>query len=157
MPRRWLPDQLEERLASGFLVALLACMLAEAIRRHRWPALEPVPLRAACGCLVWMASMGMAQAAADGKHIRVRHLPPLVGDTRRRQFSFFADLVFFLFAFLSCIAGSAALQYVLAGGSVASHPLVYAAIPVGSVFTMIRLYHRLRPASEGKPCPSIRD
>lgn len=139
-----LAENLEKRLLSLFLTAIAFFMLAEAFCRHVLPGVHVWPLKAAGGCLAWMASLGIARAAATGAHVRITVLPLVVSPSGRRRLEHFADAVFLLFSLVSLAAGVVVLARSLARPDSPGHPLVYAAIPAGSVLSIIRLWERLR-------------
>lgn len=134
-----------EKNAISLLLAIIALlMLVEAFCRHFAPGLQGYPIKTAGGCLAWMASLGMSEAAAAGKHVKVSFLTNILGVGDRLRLAVFADLVFLLFSAASFGLGCFVLVRSLARNNPPSHPLVYAAIPVGSVLTMYRLVQRLR-------------
>lgn len=70
----------------------------------------------------------------------------------KRRLNTVADIVFILFSIVSLLVGCAAVaasfskQYQPHG-----HPLIYAAIPLGSALTIVRLVQRIRARSEDTP------
>lgn len=142
--KKLLPDNLEKHLASLFLAAIVPLMLLEAAARHLMPQYQLLPLKAAGGCLAWMASLGMARAAATGVHVKVGFVADMLAAPGRRRLSRFADAAFLLFAGASFGIGCFVLARSLTQQLAAGHPLIYAAIPVGSLLAAVRLRQRLR-------------
>lgn len=146
--KRILPDNLEKDCISALLAAIVVSMLAEAFCRHLLPGFHDWPLRAAGGCLAWMASLGMARAAALGLHIRVAFIEGMVAPRRRLLLSRIANAAFLIFSLVSLVVGCLVFFRSLTRANLPSHPLVYAAIPVGSLLTVIRLLERLLSPGE---------
>ncbi len=136
-------ERTEKFCLSALLSAIMILMLLEAGRRHLFPASEPWTVRAAAGCLAWLVSLGMARAAALGLHIRVSCIDTFVSPTTRHRFSQFADIVFLFFCLASCMVGLVVLYRSFYRPDLTSSPVVYAAIPAGSILTSWRLVHRL--------------
>lgn len=147
--KRILPESLEKHLIAVLLAAIVLIMLIEAACRHLWPEVQVYPLKVAGGCLAWMASLGMSRAASLGAHIRVSFVEMYVNDQNRRRLSRIADIAFFIFTVVSLVVGCLVLYRSLVRENIPSHPIVYAAIPAGSILTMIRLVERLRAPSGG--------
>lgn len=135
---------LEKNLIAALLAAIALCMLAAAVCRHLRPDWHEWPLKAAGGCLAWMASVGMARAALLGAHVKVSFFQALLPAAWRDRLARFADAAFLLFAVASLGVGCIVLALSLGDGAVRGHPLVYAAIPAGSLLTILRLVERLR-------------
>lgn len=139
----------EKNLLACLLAAMGLCMLAAAACRHLAPEWHPATLQAAAGCLTWLASLGMARAAGLGLHTRVSFIEELVSPRVKRRLNTVADIVFVLFSLVSLLVGLAAVaasfspQYQPHG-----HPLIYAAIPIGSALTIVRLMQRIRARRE---------
>ncbi len=144
-----IPDNFEKKAITFLLAALAVLMLAEALCRHLRPAAAPAVLKLAAACLAWMVSLGMARVAALGAHIRMSFLGGVVSAACRDRLSRFADLTFLLFAVSTFAAGSVALFLSLRYERLPSHPLVYAAIPAGSLLAIVRLIGRLRRSGGG--------
>lgn len=147
--KRWIPDDLEKRLTILLLAAIALLMLAQALCRHLLPWAAAWQLKAAAGCLAWLISLGMAGAAAQGTHIRMPFLAGLVPPAGRARLARFADLAFLLFALCTLAAGCVALYLSLGREQLPSHPIVYAAIPAGSLLAVVRLIGRLKTPRGG--------
>lgn len=141
-----IPDNLERNILLVLLPAMAVLMLAAAFYRHLFPSLPNAPLAAAGGCLTWISSFGMARAAARGLHIRVTVAEAAASEKTKKRLAILADAAFLLFAAFTFIIGCAVLVASARHPESPGHPLVYAALPLGSVVTMIRLVHRLRHA-----------
>ena len=138
-----LPDNLEKNLVSVLLAVLVPTMLAAALCRHLLPDLHAHVLKFAAGCLAWLASLGMARAATLGLHVRVSVLADAASDAARRRLATAADFVFLLFALFSYALGAIAFVGSLVR-EIPGHPLIHAAIPVGSALTAYRLVQNRR-------------
>ncbi len=134
----------EKHLLSGLLAAIAVCMLAAAVTRHCFPAWQTVPLRLAAGCLTWLASVGMARAAGLGTHTRVSFIEDLSTPRTVNRLHTVADLAFLAFSLCSFAYGCIVFAASIARPGGPGHPLIYAAIPIGSALTAVRLVQRLR-------------
>lgn len=146
-------DNLEKNGLAILLAAMGLCMLAAACCRHLYPALHPFALRAAAGCLTWLASLGMARAAALGLHTRVSFIEDFVSPAAKRRLNEIADVGFLVFAAFSFAVGCVALRGGLAPPHAAERPFVLAAIPVGSLLAIIRLVQRIRKRRREEAAP----
>jgi TRAP-type C4-dicarboxylate transport system permease small subunit len=146
---RRIGENLEKNLIELSLAAIAVFMLAEALCRHLAPGIHAWPLKAAGGCLAWMASLGIARAAALGLHVKMAVLPLVLAEKGRRRLERLADAVFLLFSLVSLAAGCVVLVRSILRPDSPGHPLVYAAIPVGSALSILRLWERLRRGEAG--------
>lgn len=142
--KRILPENLEKDLIVVLLAAIVFFMLSEAFCRHMWPGTYAWPVKAAGGCLAWMASLGMSRAAALGAHIRVAFVAAMSRARTRRTLALISDLAYLVFSVVSFVVGCVVFFRSLTRDNLPSHPLIYAAIPVGSILTIARLVERLR-------------
>lgn len=148
--KRLAPENLEKNLIVVLLGAIVFFMLCEAFCRHLWPGTYAWPVKAAGGCLAWMASLGMARAAALGLHIRVSFVEGLCGDRGKRLLSRISDIAYLAFSLVSLAVGCVVFARSLTRANLPSHPAVFLAIPVGSVLTILRLLERLRADRRGE-------
>ena len=139
-----LPDNLEKNAISVLLGIMASLMITAAFCRHLLPEWRHLPLAAAGGCLTWIASLGMARAAALGLHVRMSVLERAVDRDNRRRLTVFSDGAFMIFAAFTLVVGCAVLASSFINQRSPAHPLVYTALPVGSILTMIRLVRRMR-------------
>ena len=147
-----IPDTFEKTAISVLLAALATLMLIAAFCRHLIPDYHPAVLKTASGTLAWMAFLGMARAAALGLHVRVSILEDAVSTWSRRRLALVADIVFLVFAIVTFAVGCVVFWLSLARDGLPGHPLIYAALPAGSLLTVVRLWERLH-AAEGTGTP----
>ncbi len=137
---------LERRVLVALLTLLVPLMLVAAACRHLAPEYHHIPLRAAAGCLTWLVSFGMSLAAATGIHTRVTCCVERAGAETVRKCEAVADWCFMLFAALSFVIGALVVAANVSRHGIGVGPVVYAAIPLGSLLTMYRLAGRRREA-----------
>ncbi|MCD8349367.1 MAG: TRAP transporter small permease subunit [Planctomycetaceae bacterium] len=134
----------EKHLLAGLLAAIAVNMLAAAVTRHCFPAWQALPLKLAAGCLTWLASIGMARAAALGTHTRVSFIEDMAMPQTVDRLRTIADIAFLAFSLCSFAYGCVVFAASIARPGGPGHPLIYAAIPIGSALTAVRLVQRLR-------------
>lgn len=148
--KRFLPEDLEKDLSSVLFVAIVFFMLFKVCYRHLVPDAGNWPLRGAGICLAWMASIGMARGAALGLHLKAVATELFFPGRVVRRLDVFADLAFLAFAVFLLVVGTLAFFLALTTPERSIHLLTYAAIPVGSTLTVIRLLERLLAGGDGK-------
>lgn len=141
-----LPDNFEKNAISILLAVMAAFMIAAAVCRHLWPQWRHLPLSAAGCCLTWIASLGMARAAALGLHVRAGFIEKFARDKTRRRLGILSDAAFLVFAALTFAIGCAVLAVSLEKNGMSARIFVHGALPCGSVLTMGRLVRRIRTA-----------
>ncbi|MCC8167514.1 MAG: hypothetical protein LIQ31_15590 [Planctomycetes bacterium] len=138
--------RLERRILVGLLTLLVPLMVVAAACRHLAPEYHYIPLRAAAGCLTWLVSFGMSLAAATGIHTRVTWCVAAAGPDVARRCQAVADWCFMLFAALSGAIGVVVVATNASRHGLGAGPVIYAAIPLGSLLTIYRLAERRRAA-----------